>query len=250
MIDRPELFILGDSHTTAIARAFKTRGGLVADRQVFVSRYQAAKGETIIEGITHAEGVSMFQGAARSAVLVSTIGGNQFNAFGMIQHPEPFDFYEPDVPTEGLLPGACIIPQRTMEATFRKLLGVRDVELLKMYRKSGPGRVFVLAPPPPKEDDEFVRTKSESLFRDNGIEEAGVTPAIVRLKLWAVQVRMMREIFAPLKIDVIAPPAKALTAVGFLAPEFYGKDATHANKEYGEMVLNLLDMVLPRKPIA
>ncbi|MGH7026718.1 hypothetical protein [Brevundimonas sp.] len=40
-----DLLILGDSHTTAIARAYKTRGGEIADRDVSISRYQIAKGE-------------------------------------------------------------------------------------------------------------------------------------------------------------------------------------------------------------
>lgn len=246
MTDNCELLILGDSHTTAIARAFKTRGGLIAGRHVFVSRYQTPKGDALIEGVLHDDGVAMFAKAGTNGVLVSTLGGNQFNAFGMIQHPVPFDFYDPDIPTKSLLPDAAVLPVRVVEATFRRLMGARDIDLLKRYRKAGAGRVYALAPPPPKEDDEFVRTRSESLFRANGIEEAGVTPAIVRLKLWAVQVRLMREMFTPLKVEVIDPPSEALTPVGFLAPEFYGKDATHANKEYGDMVLDLLDRVLPR----
>ncbi|MGH7026717.1 hypothetical protein [Brevundimonas sp.] len=192
----------------------------------------------------------MFARSARNAVLVSTHGGNQFNAFGMIQHPDPFDFHDPDIKTESLISGRRVVPVRVLEAAFRRFVGGRDVELLKRYRKAGEGRVFVLAPPPPKEDDEFVRTKSETLFRENGIDELGVTPAIVRLKLWALQVRVMRSVFVPMKIDVLLPPGDTVTRDGYLAPEFYGKDATHANTAYGSKVLDMLDKALPRKPAA
>jgi len=90
--------------------------------------------------------------------------------------------------------------------------------------------------PPPKADNDFIARHHETLFAQEGIASRGVSPPELRLKFWKLQVRILQRMCKRLGIEIMMPPARAVSG-GFLSPEFYADDATHANWLYGEQVI-------------
>ena len=65
----------------------------------------------------------------------------------------------------------------------------------------------------------------------------GPTPAALRLKCWQVQLDCLADLCRDQGIELLKPPQQGLTPQGYLAPRYYAKDVTHANRRYGEFVL-------------
>ena len=53
-----------------------------------------------------------------------------------------------------------------------------------------------------------------------------------------------------LGINYIPVPERALSADGFLRPEHFGEDSTHANSAYGRVILDALETRLGEKFMA
>ena len=83
----------------------------------------------------------------------------------------------------------------------------------------------------------------DASYRARLVAEAGVNRAATRLKLWKLEMRVLAYLCAEWTIQLLLPPAEAQTAEGFLKPEYYANDATHANAAYGELVLRQLEAV-------
>lgn len=246
-----KLFIFGDSHSIVIRRALKLRAA--SDRRskvarIVVERMEIVKtlddGRTVTGGVAYADAIEALAAAPPDSVFISVIGGNIPNGFGMMQHPVRFDYFEPsrpDLPTDET---ATIIPVATLEEQFEALLRERDWKSIRTLREPFRGRAYLLAAPPPKEDNEFIARNAESQFKRRGIAEIGVSPPGLRLKLWHLQKRLMDEMCASIGMRPLAPPAAGLTPTGFLAPAYYGEDATHANADYGELVLEMAEQLV------
>jgi hypothetical protein len=101
--------------------------------------------------------------------------------------------------------------------------------------------VFHLAPPPPKQDVDHILSNPDSDFTKAGILENGVSPAPLRLKLWELQMRVLRKLCEEWDVGLVPPPGEAVDSSGFLKRDYYAKDATHANAAYGELVLRQLE---------
>ena len=65
-----------------------------------------------------------------------------------------------------------------------------------------------------------------------------VAPACLRLKLWFLLQQMMRETAERLAIEFWPVSASAMTEEGYLRPEYWAPDATHANGAYGALMLD------------
>ena len=237
--DKPQVFFLGDSHTVCIIAAANKLAADTIPFTVFASRFEKVKRETgaVIAGVTVEASVEMLARASADDVLVSLVGGNQFNAIGLMQHPEPFNFFAPDSDNSDILPGEHLIPSPLIDDMFAKYAGKARRNFLVDAKSYFKGRLFHAVPPPPKSDNEFIRSHAETMFRDRGIETFGVTRPEVRLKLWQAQIRAMRRLYEPLGINVLMPPPESVDADGFLKRDYYGPDATHANEAYGRLVI-------------
>ena len=181
-------------------------------------------------------------------VLVSVIGGNQHAVFSTIQHPQPFDFELPD--GAGVVPEADteIIPFRTLYPYFLTALRDGDGETIAAFRKSTSARMIQLLAPPPKRMNEWIEQHHDTLFAAEGLARQGVSKPELRLKFWQLQNRAIEEICVELGLEVLTPPENSLDPDGFLARPFYAGDATHANRRYGELVLEQLESMLLRVP--
>jgi hypothetical protein len=109
-------------------------------------------------------------------------------------------------------------------------------------------RLVVAGSPPPKGDEaELIRlVQSEWYYRDQAsrlglrLEDVGITPGPIRLKLWRVTQDLMAEAARRHGCDFFSVPDEAIDESGFLKRELWAEDATHANAIYGRIMLDAL----------
>lgn len=246
---QPTILLFGNSHSHAVHRAVEMRLGQGRSAPLAVFRQLKEKNGRKIGNITFDGFLDRISQLGPNDVVLSMIGGNQHAVFSTVQHPQPFDFYTPD---HGAAPrdGVEIIPYRALIALFAKGviegLAIDNVIIqgvgrgLEAVRNATGARVVHLIPPPPKGDKEYIVRHHEKLFAGQGIASLGVSPPELRLKFWLLQARILQKFCRKLGIEVMMPPAQAMRD-GFLRPEHYGDDATHANWLYGELVLRSVE---------
>lgn len=230
----PTILLFGDSHTHVIQRAIDKRIGKGLPVPVSAHRLLKEKngnkiGDTSFEDFLQAAGR-----LARTDIVLSMIGGNQHAVMSTIQHPRPFDFFAPD--KNRVDDSAEVVPYRALEALFATGLRRGDGRSLEALRKATSARVVHIIPPPPKSDNSFIEQHHESFFAQD-LPGRGVSPPGLRLKFWELQTRSLQALCADLGIEIMLPPAATVDSRGFLRPEYYAQDATHANWHYGERLL-------------
>ena len=167
-------------------------------------------------------------------VLVSFINGNEHSILSLVQHAQPFDFYEPEHPNAELIPDTQVIAYSTIYKQLEIALN-GTLACLAMARIQLPNmRIQHVMPPPPVESQEEIRRTPE-IFEAQ-ISQYGLTPISLRVKYHRLACRILQEKLAPFGIDVIRPPSQAISASGGIKDE-YAYATTHANQKYGALVL-------------
>jgi hypothetical protein len=236
----PRIVLFGDSHSHAIQRAIDKRQGKGQSAAVTAHRLLKVKNGQNIGDTTFEDFLSLIGKLESSDVVLSTIGGNQHAVYSTIQHPQPFDFFEPA--RSDAADGAVeIIPYRAIEAAFMTGLRRGDGKSLEAVRAATVARVVHIIPPPPKADNAFVQQNHESLFATEGLATRGVSSPELRLKFWNLQTRVLEMLCTEFGIEIMMPPAPTVDQRGFLRPEYYARDATHANWRYGERLLREIE---------
>jgi hypothetical protein len=241
--DRPHmrtLWIVGDSHTRALrdALAARTQAGAASVRIVALQRVNA-KGARKFDGlVTPDEALARLGEAAPGDIVFSTANGNQHAIIGLLQHPQPFDF-RVDAEDDASVP-ATQIPTAVMREVFDKRVR-KEVQTWTAIRAMTRAPLLHVLPPPPIGDETHIRAAAGNHFRGRDIEQAGITPARIRWKLWRLQCRALEAAAAEAGIGVVRPPPDAVGDDGLLKRAFYGPDATHANALYGELVLREIE---------
>ncbi len=241
VVDAQQRIVLfGDSHSYAIQRAIakRIRKGRIVP--LSVHRLRKEKNGKEIGDTTLESFLDIIRELDEEDVVLSMIGGNQHAVFSTIQHPQPFDFFDPN----GFSPpetGSQIVPYRAVEDVFSDGLRKGDGRSLQAMRRATRAQMFHILPPPPKRDNQFIERHHESLFANEGIERRGVSAPELRLKFWLLQTRILEELCAGLGIEVLRPPPGTTDEAGFLLPDYYANDATHANHVYGELVLRQVE---------
>jgi hypothetical protein len=239
-LELPEVLLFGDSHIHAIQRAIEKRHGKGQSAAITAYRLLKEKNGRHIGDISFEHFLNLIGKLETKDVVLSMIGGNQHAVFSTIQHPQPFDFLEPGRP-RFLGSTVEIIPYRAVEAAFATGVRKGDGKSLEAIRAATDARIVHIIPPPPKADNAFVEQNHESLFAREGLAMRGVSSPSLRLKFWKLQTRILDSLCCELGIRVMMPPERALDSKGFLRPEYYARDATHANWLYGERVLREIE---------
>jgi hypothetical protein len=170
--------------------------------------------------------------------IVSCLFGNEHSVFSLIEHAVPFDVLvdgdDPGVASDG--PPRQIVP---LDAVVSSLVSRAQptVEYLGILRNRFPDQEVVhVMPPPPVADADQIRARPE-LFRKL-IEDFGVAPAALRRNVYRLYTDVLREALLPLDIQLLTAPEKAVVD-GFLRADLLD-GATHANADYGRLVLEQL----------
>lgn len=218
------VLIVGNSHTGALSQAIDSG----KDPGLLIVRVAGRDG-TPYPRLRHPL-LARYQ----PEVVVSMIAGNHHNAIGLLEAPEPYDFLLDEHP--GLLEGRRLVPLAEVEAAMEAHVAphlVRLDRLLAAY----PGRPAAhVAGPPPIGEESHIKTYPGNYAPASGLNPE-ITPKSVRLKLYAVQNRVLAAHCAARGIAFIPAPAAGCDAEGFLAADCRREDPTHGNARYGRLVL-------------
>lgn len=233
--ESPRILLFGDSHSHAVQRAIEKRTGKGKPVHITAFRLAKLKNGKKLGDMALEEFLKLAAELSPRDVVLSMIGGNQHAVFSTIQHPQAYDFFAP----EGAAPDGQteIIPYRVVADVFEHGLRKGDGKSLEALREATRAHVIHVIPPPPKADNAFIEQNHETLFAQNNLEEHGVSPPALRMKYWKLQTRILAQICEELRIEVMMPPSVTVGTDGFLRPEFYAQDATHANYQYGEKLM-------------
>lgn len=241
------ILILGDSHTRALKRAFEGRVAATGEQQavefdvrwLLVQKADKVRGELSIEDAL--QRVSSLPGDGVVAVLLA---GTLHNVFGLLQHERPYDVFAPGDENLRVAAGTSLIPENALWDMFFNV--AKDNKRIQKITKAATCAVYHLATPPPKRDNEYIMARA-ARYRDRAVEEVGVAPPELRLRLWRLEMRVLAHLCQQWGIGFLPAPQEAMDADGFLKPDYYADDATHANAAYGELVLRQLESV-PAQP--
>jgi hypothetical protein len=236
----PKVLAFGDSHSHALQRAVAKRKGKGQPVPLTVYRLLKEKNGGHIGDTAFEEFLAKIAKLGPEDVVVSMIGGNQHAVLSTIQHPRPFDFFLQSGPAPDLSAGVEMIPYRAIADLFQQGFKKGDGQSLEAIRSATVAHVVHVAPPPPKADNAFIEEYHESLFATKGLARRGVSPPELRLKFWTLQTQILRRLCRTLGIELIMPP-RAAVSDGYLRPEYYAQDATHANWRYGERVIREIE---------
>jgi hypothetical protein len=181
----------------------------------------------------------------REGVLIVMLAGALHNAVGFLRHDRPYDFFTPKDESKQIEEGVTIIPAHALADMFFNLS--RRNPPLDEIRAAASCPVCHLATPPPKEDAEFL-TRRVARYRERVVDDLSISPAALRLRLWQLEMQVLRQLCTEWRIGFVPAPPEATCRDGFLKREYYGEDAWHANAAYGELVLRQLER-LELRPI-
>lgn len=182
---------------------------------------------------------------ARGNTVALVWQGNEHNYYFLIEQPPRFDFVPRSLPSVPLSEDAVIVPEALVRAKlqcFREHLHT----LLTTLRQQPDSRITVIGTPPPKGDNEHLHRLLATEFpfiqhsAEATVEQVTLTAPTVRLKLWQVLQEIYKEQAEDDGAEFIPVPEAVVDKVGYLRPEFWADDATHANTAYGEVVLDYL----------
>lgn len=184
--------------------------------------------------------------AARSVgrtVAIFWRGNQHFHHF-LIMPNSGFDFVldsEPDLPVDPTRP---IVPELAVVEFMR--MDMSDLDPIIEGIGAAGGQVVLCGTPPPKAQADFVREKilrepyfnlvAEGLGLDLATVE--LSPPLLLYKMWAVMQNMLGEVAARHGAAFLPVPGRLRSADGFLDTDYYAPDATHANRAYGEAMLD------------
>ncbi len=179
---------------------------------------------------------------AKEARVAIVWGGNEHNFFFFFQANQPFDFISKSV--NQIISSFQIVPQAMVREKFRP--HVQELaEVLAELKKTSIGPLAVVGTPPPKEGSEELRQllKTEPYFVEwaeklgKSIDTIKITAAPVRLKLWYVLQEMLAQIARDADVQFIPVAPETVDENGYLRREYWAPDVTHANAEYGQVMM-------------
>ncbi len=216
------VLILGESHCTAISRAI---GDDVQDEFVAIDVRIGADASKV--------NFDLFSTFSPSKVLLA-FGGTEHNVVGLIESEPRFDFLWP--PFDDFDDDRCLVPASAIKEViaYRVQSGLRRAMLV---REQFSCPAFVLAPPPPFR---AIDEKAQLPKAFTALLAAGIAPAALRRKLYAVQCDVMRSQYEALDIPFIPAPQNATDEDGYLLRKFWNRDPTHGNPAYGRAVIKHL----------
>ena len=179
--------------------------------------------------------------AAAGPALFQSISGNEYHFIGLVNHPRRFDFVLPSAPHLPIEPDAEIIPFDLMHAGLKNSMEYALVILACLRRVTKLPIWHIQSPPPVPSNAEIAAHPQQ--FGD-AIASHGVAPPFLRLKLWRLQSEIYRNACVEHGISFMAVPEAALDADGFMRPEGWHQDPTHANYWYGRLVLDQIEDIL------
>ncbi|MDD2796337.1 hypothetical protein [Acidocella sp.] len=231
------IFVMGHSHACALEAAHKRR---VPGAQVPEMRFALLNDPQFEPPMAEGGLCPALLGELRAAaaeVHVSVLGGNDHSIIGMLNHPQRFDFVLPEAPELPVDEMCEILPAGLLRGELARRVAPH-LAVLAAYRAAVPGRLVHIESPPPVPSAAHIRTYP-GIFKDM-IVAYGVSPALLRYKLWRLHSALYREACARLGVAFLGVPAEMQDAQGMMVEAGWNPDPTHGNPVYGAHVLEKL----------
>jgi hypothetical protein len=230
----PAVLALGNSHISTLQTALADRRAqpMTYDNCFDVRRIYSPKETELEGGISMAAALNLAERLGPADVVALSVAGTCHNIMGLLQHDTPFDLLAPDMASKTVLVPFHVMYEQMLDHSRAR----RNILRFKQVTQA---RVYHLATPPPKEDEDYIRAKMMR-YRGIALANAVLNPAPARLRLWQIEMDALSQACTEWGVDFAPVPEAARTSKGYLKPEFYGADATHANAAYGALVLDQL----------
>jgi len=173
-------------------------------------------------------------GIQAADIAVSCMGGNAHSIFGLLNHPQPYDF---SFNGEPLMGDRRIVSRGLVRAALKEQMRA-SLKVFAALRTLIDRKMIHCESPPPIPSESHIRAHSGIFAKRIGA--LGVAPAGFRLKLWKLQSDIFREFCAANDIEFLPAPAAVFGEDGMLSPKAWGADPTHGNAWYGEQVISQL----------
>ena len=240
--------VIGQSHSAAISQALASDN----QRAKEISVYRLADSKRPFEQDT----ISLNTAArivedlpAGMPVFLSVLG-TYHNILGLLRSGPDFDFLlDPD--EHPASDSNVRVPHRALASAFEGVF--EEAKPIRTISAAAKSTVYLISAPPPKRSNDFIlehllRQKKQS-YRGTTIVDVGVERPVSRLKLWQLEARLMKSWAENQGMSFIPAPPPACDCDGFLRPEFYHADATHANDRYGTLVIQQIRDILGKNPL-
>lgn len=228
------IFVMGHSHMSALEAAHKRRvPGPEVPEMCFVRLNDTQFAPPITDGALSPALLGELRVAA-AEVHVSALGGNDHSIIGMLNHPQRFDFVLPEAPELPLEEACEILPAGLLRGELVRRVAPH-LAVLAAYRAAVSGQLIHIESPPPVPSAEHI-VRYPGVFREL-IAERGVSPALLRYKLWRLHSGLYREACAGLGVAFLGVPPEMQDAQGMLVEAGWNPDPTHGNAVYGARVL-------------
>jgi len=177
--------------------------------------------------------------------LCASISGNEYFYVGHTEHPRPFDFSLPERPDLQVRSGVEIIAPSLMRKTLERFMA-NALSTMSALRDAIHIPIIFIQSPPPISSADHIRN-NPGPFRE-AIQEHGVAPASLRMKLWLLQSAIYRQRCDELGCRYLEVPEEGVDSCGFLQETGAWPDSVHANVWYGEFVLRKIELAFRESP--
>jgi len=256
------IIVVGDSHYAALRDAALARGlsrrrfGKKCTLHIFdawhhklLYPFHVTKDDKWVLNPKMAACVTEIAQRHRHSVFVSMFAGSHNHALAQVRHQRPFDVSMSEIDRGRVRPDAELVSQNYMRSALMAWLP-GPFQSMALFAKQVPCEKFVhIDSPSFSGDDDWSMQHLDQYFIDNWPYDwpMALTDRKTRLKVKLIQSQLFEEECERLGYTFISAPRESLCDEGFLKPEYCGSDTTHANKAYGELVLQSLEAFCGRK---
>jgi hypothetical protein len=228
------MIVFGVSHSKALYSAAKSVG---VTCRFFNAKAHVTKGGDGVARLSDAF-LSAADGGGR---IVSMVGGNSHNHFGLLDSGNVWDFISPGEKRR--------IPRGVNLISYSAVIDVLQnsvrshLNILKVLATTFPGRVIHIESPPQIGDNEYIaksRLRAADITGRKSFRRTRIASPDRRRRLWLLHSDIYRDACSKFGAGFISVPAESMDSDGFLLPEYW-ENSTHANEAYGALVLKQLE---------
>ncbi len=184
--------------------------------------------------------------STKNQIIALSWKGNEENSHFLIEPRVKFDFLYNNDPSLGVDNTVTIVPEALVAEIYRNSL--QDLRgLVDRLREQGAARIILISSPPPKREAVVrmglrVERAFIKMIQDRGLtfDQVQISPEGLRMKLWRLHQDKVREIARSTGAIYLPPPSASIDSDGFLLGKYSHVDATHANFDYGTLVVREL----------
>lgn len=252
--------IIGDSHYGAVAAYAESSlpAGLVGNSALAIYnawKYNLNYEYCVVESgrwILNPALVNEFANLAGQFDAVKVFmmfGGGHHHALSLLRHPIPFDFYERSSKLVELDEGSTLLSRDAVRDVLDEKIQP-SIRNMRAMREAFPDyECWHVQSPPPNRDNQFIRENMGAWFEQNfsEAERNAISSPRLRFKMWSLHSEIYKAYCHKLGIGFVPVPETTHDEEGFLLPEYYGSDATHASSSYGGIVIEKIEERLATK---